>query len=52
MLGYTREEVEKMLQTLNYSIHHHIHGKFAEEDRATLRKLEDFIEGLLMEERV
>ena len=52
MLGYTREQVEKMLQTLNYSIHHHLHGRFAEEDGKVLRELEDFIEGLLMEERV
>ena len=53
MLGYTTEQVEKMLMILNYSIHHHIkETKFAEEDRETLRELEDFLKGLLMEARV
>ena len=53
MLGYTTEQVEKMLMILNYSIHHHIkETKFAEEDRETLRELEDFLKGLLVEARV
>lgn len=52
MLGYTREQVENMLQILNYSIHHHLNGKFADEDRKVLRELENFIEGLLVEKRV
>ena len=53
MLGYTTEQVEKMLMILNYSIHHHIkETNFAEEDRETLRELEDFLKGLLVEARV
>lgn len=51
--SYTPEQVEKMLRILNYSIHHHIkETKFAEEDRETLRELEDFLKGLLREVRV
>ena len=50
MLGYTTEQVENMLTTLNYSIHHHIKDtKFAEEDIVVLRDLEDFLQGLLAE---
>lgn len=53
MLGYSVEDIEKMIMTLNYSIHHHIKDtKFADEDKEILRKLEDFLEGLLVEEKV
>ena len=53
MLGYTAEQVENMLMILNYSIHHHLKDtKFAEEDKAVLRDLEDFLLGLLAEGRV
>jgi hypothetical protein len=53
MLGYTAEQVENMLMILNYSIHHHIKDtKFAQEDIAVLRDLEDFLLGLLAEGRV
>jgi|694.fasta_scaffold137461_6 hypothetical protein len=58
MLGYTREEVEKMSQVLNYSLAHHLpnttgeSARFIEEDSKVLRKLEDFINGLLHEERI
>jgi hypothetical protein len=52
MLGYTEEQVDKMLTTLNYTIHHHMVGPFADEDRAVLRDLENFLEGLIVEGRV
>lgn len=53
MLGYTEQDVENMLKILNYSLHHHIKDtKFAEEDKEVLRKLEDFLEGLLKEGRI
>lgn len=52
MLGYTEEQVDKMLTTLNYTIHHYVKGKFQDEDRAVLRDLEDFLEGLIAEGRV
>jgi len=52
MLGYTEEQIEKMMTTLNYTIHHHMTGKFADEDRAVLRDLEDFLQGLIAEGRV
>lgn len=53
MLGYTIEEVEKMATVLNYSLHHHIKDtKFAEEDKAVLRDLEDLLLGLLAEGRI
>jgi putative N-acetylmannosamine-6-phosphate epimerase len=52
MLGYTAEQIDKMMTTLNYTIHHHMTGKFADEDRAVLRDLEDFLEGLIAEGRV
>lgn len=53
MLGYTVEEVEKMATVLNYSLHHHIKDtKFAEEDKAVLRDLEDLLLGLLAEGRI
>ena len=53
MLGYTAEQVENMVMILNYSIHHHIKDtKFAAEDRAVLRQLEDLLLGLLAEGRV
>ena len=57
MLGYTREEVEKMSQTLNYSLAHHLpntagaSARFVEEDSKVLRKIEDLLEGLLQEGR-
>lgn len=49
MLGYTSEQIDKMLTTLNYTIHHYVKGNFADEDKAVLRELEDFIEGLIVE---
>ena len=49
MLGYTEEQVDNMLTTLNYTIHHHMTGNFADEDRAVLRDLEDFLQGLIAE---
>jgi len=50
MLGYTQEQVENMLTTLNYSIHHHIKDtKFAAEDTVVLRQIEDLLIGLLAE---
>ena len=53
MLGYTAEQIEKMLMILNYSIHHHLKDtKFAAEDKEVLRQLEDFLLGLLAEGRV
>lgn len=52
MLGYTAEEVENMYKTLNYSIHHYVKGKFADEDKEVLRKLEDLLLGLMVEGRV
>ena len=52
MLGYTAEQVEKMYTTLNYSIHHYVKGKFAEEDILVLRELEDLVLGLLAEGHV
>jgi hypothetical protein len=58
MLGYKREDVEKMAVTLNYALHHHLpntkgeNARFVEEDSAVLRQLEDFINGLLHEGRV
>lgn len=52
MLGYTEEQVEKMLMTLNYTIHHHMAGKFADEDRVVLRELEDLLQGLIHEGRI
>jgi hypothetical protein len=53
MLGYTTEQVENMAMILNYSIHHHIKDtKFAAEDRAVLRQLEDLLLGLLAEGRI
>lgn len=53
MLGYTKEQLEKMVMILNYSIRHHIkETKFAEEDKETLRELEDFLNGLLFEARI
>ena len=58
MLGYKREEVEEMSKVLNYSLAHHLpntageSARFVEEDSKVLRKLEDFINGLLHEERV
>lgn len=52
MLGYTEEQIDKMLTTLNYTIHHHMAGPFADEDRAVLRELEDFLQGLIVEGRV
>jgi hypothetical protein len=57
MLGYTREEVEKMRDILNYSLRHHLpntagkSARFIEEDSAVLRKIEDLLEGLLQEGR-
>jgi exopolyphosphatase/pppGpp-phosphohydrolase len=53
MLGYTREDVENMATTLNYTLHHHIKDtKFADEDKKVLRKIEDLLLGLLIEGRV
>jgi len=52
LLGYTEEQIDKMMTTLNYTIHHHMTGRFADEDRAVLRDLEDFLEGLIAEGRV
>jgi hypothetical protein len=53
MLGYTAERVENMVMVLNYSIHHHIKdSKFAEEDKAVLKDLENFLMGILAEGRV
>jgi len=52
MLGYTEEQIDKMMNILNYTIHHHMTGRFADEDRAVLRDLEDFLEGLIHEGRV
>ena len=52
MLGYTEEQIDKMLTTLNYTIHHHMVGPFADEDRAVLRDLEDFLQGLIAEGHV
>jgi hypothetical protein len=53
MLGYKTEDVENMVTVLNYAIHHHIKDtKFAAEDRAVLRQLEDLLLGLLAEGRV
>ena len=53
MLGYTADQVEKMLTTLNYSIHHHIKDTmFAAEDKEVLRRLEDLLQGLLAEGHV
>ena len=52
MLGYTEEQVDNMLTTLNYTIHHYVKGKFEDEDKAVLRDLEDFIQGLLVEGRI
>ena len=58
MLGYKREEIEEMSKVLNYSLAHHLpntagkSARFVEEDSKVLRKLEDFINGLLHEERV
>ena len=52
MLGYTAEQIDQMLMTLNYTIHHHMTGRFADEDRAVLRDLEDFLQGLIAEGRV
>ena len=52
MLGYTEEQIDQMLMTLNYTIHHHMVGRFADEDRAVLRDLEDFLQGLLVEGRI
>ena len=52
MLGYTEERIDKMLTTRNYTIHHHMTGKFADEDRAVLRDLEDFLQGLIVEGRI
>lgn len=52
MLGYKLEEVEEMSKILNYTIHHYVKGNFEEEDKAVLRKLEDLIEGLIVEGRI
>jgi hypothetical protein len=52
MLGYTEEQINKMMTTLNYTIHHHMTGVFADEDRAVLKDLEDFLEGLIAEGHV
>jgi hypothetical protein len=53
MLGYTKEQVENMYTTLNYTIHHHIKDtKFASEDTLVLRELEDLLLGLLAEGHV
>jgi hypothetical protein len=52
MLGYTAEDVENMYKTLNYSIHHYVKGKFAEEDTVVLRQIEDLLLGLLAEGRI
>ena len=52
MLGYTEEQVDKMITTLNYTIHHYVKGNFADEDKAVLRDLEDFLLGLLAEGRI
>lgn len=52
MLGYTEEQVDKMITTLNYTIHHHMVGPFADEDRAVLIDLEDFLRGLVHEGRI
>ena len=52
MLGYTAEQVENMYTTLNYSIHHYVKGKFADEDILVLRELEDLLLGLLAEGRI
>ena len=52
MLGYTEEQIDKMLMILNYTIHHHMTGRFADEDRAVLRDLEDFLQGLIAEGRI
>jgi hypothetical protein len=52
MLGYTEEQIDKMITTLNYTIHHHMIGPFADEDREVLRDLEDFLRGLVHEGRI
>lgn len=52
MLGYTEEQIDKMLMILNYTIHHHMIGPFADEDRAVLVDLEDFLQGLIAEGHV
>ncbi len=52
MLGYQIAEVEEMSKVLNYTIHHYVKGKFAAEDIAVLRQLEDLLEGLLVEGRI
>lgn len=52
VLGYSEEQIDKMMTTLNYTIHHHMVGRFADEDRAVLRDLEDFLQGLIAEGRV
>lgn len=52
MLGYKLEEVEEMSKMLNYAIHHYVKGPFAEEDKQVLRKLEDLVEGLIVEGRI
>jgi hypothetical protein len=52
MLGYKLEEVEEMSKVLNYTIHHYVKGKFADEDNQVLRKLEDLVEGLISEGHV
>jgi len=58
MLGYTYDDVEKMITTLNYSLHHHMPNttgpaaKFVEEDMTVLRQIEDLLIGLLAEGHV
>jgi hypothetical protein len=58
MLGYTAEDVEKMVTTLNYSLHHHMPNttgpaaRFVEEDMIVLRQIEDLLQGLLAEGHV
>ena len=55
MLGYKLEEVEDMMKTLNYSLHHYLPNvtgstaRFVEEDTVILRKLYDLLDGLIME---
>ena len=58
MLGYRYDDVEKMITTLNYSLHHHLPNttgpaaKFVEEDMTVLRQIEDLLLGLLAEGHV
>jgi len=52
LMGYTEEQIDQMMIALNYTIKHHMTGRFADEDRETLRELEDFMNGLIAEGRI